>query len=60
MSPENAPKTPFDTILEPDAPAEAGRIAAEPGIEAFVQQNSGAALNVTGASFSMAWLGQGT
>jgi uncharacterized protein (TIGR00730 family) len=37
MSPDAAPKTPYDTILQPDAPAETGRVA-EPGIEAFVQQ----------------------
>jgi uncharacterized protein (TIGR00730 family) len=38
MSPENAPNTPFETILEPDAPEVAGRPAAEPDIDAFVQQ----------------------
>lgn len=38
MSPETAPNTPFESILEPDAPDPAGRPAAEPGIDAFVQQ----------------------
>jgi uncharacterized protein (TIGR00730 family) len=38
MSPDAAPSTPFDTILQPDAPGDSGRAPAEPGIEAFVQQ----------------------
>jgi len=37
MTPEPA-NTPFESILEPDAPEAGGRPAAEPGIEAFVQQ----------------------
>ena len=36
------------------------KLAAADYVEAFVQQNSTAALTVTAASFSMAWLGQGT
>src|SRR5438067_2010131 len=38
MAAEHDPKTPFETILEPDAPDAAGRPAGEPGIDAFVQQ----------------------
>ena len=36
------------------------KFAAADYVEAFVQQNAGAALCITGASFSIAWLGQGT
>jgi uncharacterized protein (TIGR00730 family) len=38
MAAETDPKTPFETILQPDTPDAPGRPAAEPGIDAFVQQ----------------------